>query len=86
MLGVFLLPAFTHLGHKRQDFFSPCDGMQVLGVRRLNFHLYSHLKEFYGMESESMLREKSPLPEAQRRVEPATLHHHTGQQAQHTTD
>ena len=29
--------------------------------------------------------EKSPLPEAQRRIEPATLHH-TGQQAQHTTN
>ena len=29
---------------------------------------------------------KIPLPEAQRRVEPATLHHHTGQQAQHATD
>ena len=29
-------------------------------------------------------REKSPLPEAQRRVEPATLHH-SGQRAQHTS-
>ena len=29
-------------------------------------------------------REKSPLPEAQRSVEPATLHH-IGQRAQHTT-
>ena len=29
--------------------------------------------------------QKSPLPEAQRRCEPATLHH-TGQQAQHTTN
>ena len=32
---------------------------------------------FGRMESEPMLtpREKSPLPEAQRRIEPATLHH-----------
>ena len=29
MLGVFLLPAFTHLGHERQDLLSPCDGMHV---------------------------------------------------------
>ena len=50
---------------------------------RLDFGLYSHLKEFKGMESEPMStpREKSPLPEAQGRVEPAMLHH-TGQQAQ----
>ena len=34
-------------------------------VHRLDLGLYSHAKEFYGMESEPMLtpREKSPLPE-----------------------
>ena len=38
-------------------------------------------------ESETILtpRKKSPLPEAQRRFEPATLHH-GGERAQHTTD
>ena len=38
------------------------------------------------MESEPILtpREKSPLPEAQRRIEPAPLHH-AGQRAQRTT-
>ena len=51
---------------------------------------YSHLKEFWGMESEPMLtsREKSPLPKKnvpQRRIEPMTLHQ-AGQQAQHTTN
>ena len=42
---------------------------------------------FQGMESEPMLipRETSPLLEAQRRIEPPTLHH-AGQQAQHTTN
>ena len=25
VLGVFLLPAFTRLGHERQDLLSPCD-------------------------------------------------------------
>ena len=29
MLGVFLLPAFTRLGHERQDLLSQCDGMHV---------------------------------------------------------
>ena len=56
-------------------------------MHRLDLSLYSHPKEFRGMEPETMLtpREKSPLPEAQRRVEPATLHH-AGQRAQHTTN
>ena len=44
MLGVFLLPAFTCLGHKRQDLLSLCDGMHV--VHRLDLGLYSHPKEF----------------------------------------
>ena len=58
MLGVFLLPAFTRLGHESQDLLSPCDGMH-----RLDLGFYSHLKEFGGMESEPMLtpREKNPL-------------------------
>ena len=29
VLGVFLLPAFTCLGHERQDLLSPCDEMHV---------------------------------------------------------
>ena len=63
MLGVFLLPAFTHLGHECQDRLSPCDGMP--DVHRLARGLYSHPKEFWGLESEPMLppREKFPLPE-----------------------
>ena len=28
-LGVFLLLAFTRLGHECQDLLSPCDGMHV---------------------------------------------------------
>ena len=40
-------------------------------VLRLDFGLYSHPEEFYRMESEPMLTpsEKSPLPEAQRRID-----------------
>ena len=29
VLGVFLLPAFTRLGHERQDLLSPCEKMHV---------------------------------------------------------
>ena len=29
MLGVFLSPAFTRLGHECQDILSACDGMHV---------------------------------------------------------
>ena len=29
VLGVFLLPAFTRLGHERQDLLNPCDEMYV---------------------------------------------------------
>ena len=29
VLGLFLLPAFTRLGHERQDLLSPCDEMHV---------------------------------------------------------
>ena len=55
-------------------------------VHILNLGLQSHPKEFWGMESEPMWtpREKSPLPETQRRVNLATLHH-TGQQIKHNT-
>ena len=46
-------------------------------VHRLDLGLYFHLKEFWGIESEPMLtlRGKPPLPEAQRRIKPMTLHH-----------
>ena len=43
VLGVFLLPAFTRLGHERQDLLSPCDEMHTLDLG-----LYSHPKEFLG--------------------------------------
>ena len=56
-------------------------------MHRLYLGFYCHLTEFYGMESEPILtpREKSPLPEAQKRVEPVMLHH-AGQQAKHTAN
>ena len=61
MLGVFLLPAFTRLGHERQDLLSPCDEMHVC----TDMVILSSKRVFGGMEFESMLtpREKSPPPE-----------------------
>ena len=75
MLGVFLLTAFTCLGHECQNLLSPCNGIHVCtdwtSVHALIW------KSFGGMEPETMLtpQKKSPLPEAQRRFELATLHH-----------
>ena len=56
-------------------------------VHRLDLGLFSRPKEFFkGMESESMLTQRGKsLPEAQRKIELATLHHF-GQRAQRTTD
>ena len=61
MLGVFLLPAFTRLGHECQDLLSPCD--EIYAQTRPRFILSSEVV-FGGMEFEPMLtpREKSPLP------------------------
>ena len=58
---VFSLPAFTRLGHERQDFFSPCDGMHVFIPR----FILSSERVLGGMESEPMLtpRGKNPPPE-----------------------
>ena len=45
MLGVFLLPAFTRLGHECQDLLSSCDEMHV---HRLDLGLHSHPREILG--------------------------------------
>ena len=62
MLGVFLLPAFTRLGHERQGLLSLCEEMHVCTDLT---SVYSSESFFGGMEFEPMLtpREKSPLPE-----------------------
>ena len=50
MLGVFLLPAFTRLGHACQE---------LAFAHRLDLGLYSHRKEFVrGMESEPTLTQR----------------------------
>ena len=52
----------------------------------LDLDLYSHLEEFLGngVRTHANSKGKSPLPKAQRRVKPVTLHH-AGQRAQNTT-
>ena len=90
MLGVLLLPAFTHLGHECQDLLSLCNGMHVC----TNWtSVYTLIERVLGNEVRTQVNSKGKIPSttkftlpvAQRRVEPPTLHH-TGQQAQHTTD
>ena len=84
---VFLLPAFTCLGHKWQEPLSLCDGMHVCTDWTSVYILM--WKSFWGMVSEPMLtpREKFPLWEKspRRRIEPTMLYH-AGQRAQHTTN
>ena len=63
MLGVFLLLAYTCLGHERQDLLSPWDGRNVSTDLTL---VYTLIRKSLGrMKPEPMLtpREKSALPE-----------------------
>ena len=84
MLGVFLLPAFTRLGHESQDLYRSCDGCLCTQTRP-RFILSSE-RVLGGMKSEPMLtpREKSLLAEEFSSEEDGT--HQAGQRAQHTTN
>ena len=63
MLGVFLLPVFTRLGHERQDLLSPWGGMHASTDWTSVYTLIG--KSFGGIASEPMItpREKFLLPE-----------------------
>ena len=63
MLGVFLLPAFTRLGHGGQDLLSSCDGLHVCTDQTSVYTLIQ--RHFGGMESKPVLtpEKKCPLPE-----------------------
>ena len=63
MLGVFLLPAFTYLGHECQDLLSRWDGILVCTDLTLVYTLIR--KSFGEMLSEPMLtpKEKSTVLE-----------------------
>ena len=59
-MGVFLLAAFTRLGHECQDLFSLCDGMHC--VLRLDLGLYSNPKEFWGNGVRTHVDPKVKIP------------------------
>ena len=86
VLGVFLLPGFTHLGHERQDLLSPCNEMRVCVCTqtRPRFILSSE-RVFLGNGVRNHVNSKGKIPSTgkfpQRRIEPAMLHY-AGQRAQ----
>ena len=57
-MGV-LLPAFTHLGHERQDLLSPCNGMHACTD---DFSLHSNPKEFWGNGVRAHVNSKGKIP------------------------
>ena len=80
MLGVFLLPAFTRLGHERQDLLSPCDEMHVCTDET---SVYTLIRRSFGGDGVwTHVNSKGKIPSTgkspQRRIEPVTL----GQRAQ----
>ena len=68
MLGVFLLPAFTRLGHECQDLLSPFDEMHVCTARP-RFILSPERVLWNGVRTHVTFKGKIPTTEAQRRVE-----------------
>ena len=88
VLGVFLLPAFTRLGHQCQDLFESVRWNAC--VHRLDLGLCSHPKEFLGNGVRTHVNSKGKNPlyqknSPQRRIKPTMLHQ-AGQRAQHTTN
>ena len=79
MLGVFLLPALTRLGHGCQDLLSPCYEMQLCAQTRPRFIRSSErvLREW--SQNPCLLQGKTPLYQkensSQRRIEPTTVSH-----------
>ena len=60
MLGVFLLPAFTRLGHECQDLFKSVPWNAR--VHRLDLGLYAHPKEFMGNRVRTHVNSKGNIP------------------------
>ena len=75
VLGVFLLPTFTRLGHERQDLLSPCDEMHVCTDKTSVYTLIR--KSFGGNGVWTHVNSKGKIPSTgkfpHRRIEPATL-------------
>ena len=79
MLGVFLLPAFTHPGHEWQALLSPCDGMHGCTYKTSVYTLIR--KSLGGMESETMLTPRENFHYWRLRGGSNPPLHHTGQRA-----
>ena len=60
LLGVFLLPVITHLGHECQDLFESMWWNAC--VHRLDLSLYSHPKEFWGNGVRTHVNSKGKIP------------------------
>ena len=84
ILGVFLLSAFTRLGHECQDLLSPCHGMHV---RRLDLGLYPHPKEvFLGNGVRTHVYSKGKIPSTRIPEEDRTHDAASGRAASPTHD
>ena len=68
MLGVFLLLAFTHLGHECQDLLSSRNGMHIM--HRLDLGLHSHPKEFGGNGVRTHVNSKGKFPSTRKKFSP----------------
>ena len=60
MLGVFLLQAFTRLGHECYDLLSPRDGIAC--VHRQDLGLFSHPNEFPGNGVKTHVNSEGKIP------------------------
>ena len=58
---VFMLQAFTRLGHECQEILNLDDGMHTC-AQRLDLGLYSHLKDFLGNGASTHLNSKGKIP------------------------
>ena len=84
ILGVFLSPAFTCLGHECRDLFDSVPWNAYMC--RLDLGLYSHLKEFLVNGVGNHVNSKGKMPSTWGSDEVWTMMlHQAGQRAQHTT-
>ena len=71
MLGVFLLPAFTRLGHERQGSFESLRWNAC--VHRLDLGLYSNPKEFWMNGVRTHVNSKGKIPSTEKKKNKQTL-------------
>ena len=71
MLGVFMLPAFSRLGHKCRNLLSPCNGIHVHKDWTSIYTLIR--KSFGGMASEPMLTPSGKIPSTKKKKKKKNL-------------